>query len=345
MDDIASPAVAEQRTRKPRKSLWWAIGGGFLVLALAAAAGIAVPRILHAQRVAAYSELVALSNGEIREANRLRALNDQATILYALQAEEAKLLVPMLADLASLSDHYFTDADRGDIASASAALESVLSKHALDPDEQTMVEVAQHLLESEGFMWQTDFLNLTPEATEVLIVQSPKELIVPVSDDDVTASLVEEAEARLLVESAARGEVERTHVVVTDRSAELIDAVAATLVPLKEAAESAPAQVLVVLDMYPGARNDVVEHMRVSAQRASDSTAAELFMYDDVAPVPVVGETPEDIATFSTTDAWRAAIIAQHLTDYSDAITAAWITDAGGVEEAIGRNPYAPWFF
>lgn len=50
----------------------------------------------------------------------------------------------------------------------------------------------------------------------------------------------------------------------------------------------------------------------------------------------------EELVTCNThvaSEAWRALVIAAHLVTYSDAITSAWITDAGSIEEALGFNP------
>src|SRR5699024_2661901 len=106
-----------------------------------------------------------------------------------------------------------------------------------------------------------------------------------------------------------------------------------------------PAQVEGVMGMYPDADLDTVTQMREAAALAAASVEAGTFILgEDFSHVPAT-EVGEHDRQFDVADPWKVTIMAKHLQRYCDGITAAWITDAGSVEEALGFNPYLPGVF
>ena len=51
-------SIPTQAPRRSRAGLWWALGGGLTIIVLVVAAVLIIPRVLHAQRVAAYTDLL-----------------------------------------------------------------------------------------------------------------------------------------------------------------------------------------------------------------------------------------------------------------------------------------------
>ena len=344
MGDSTQAYPSAQLVKKSRKGLWWGIGSAALVLVVAVAAVVIVPRVIHAQRVAEYTDLVSQTNAQIAEADQMDHEADRATVLFALQFAEVEALLEKLDDLAGLTDHYFTDEDRAALATVSTAQSETLAGLTLSDSETVIADAAKTTIDDQGFIWQTDFLDLSTDVAEALIAPVPRDHVVPVAEEEVTQTLVDEAKARLRQETELRSEAETKLALAEDRVAALASAAEATLAPLKSAAASVPAQVEVVLGMYPNADAGVAEVLRESARLADAAIAAELFTQIDGVTVPIVGAPPSDKAVFPATDAWRAAIVAHHLKDFAGAVTASWVTDAGGVEQALGFNPYLPFF-
>lgn len=344
MGDSTQAYPSAQLVKKSRKGLWWGIGSAALVLVVAVAAVIIVPRVIHAQRVAEYIDLVAQTNVQIAETDRMDHEADRATVLFALQFEEVEALLTKLDDLAGLTDHYFTDEDRAALATVSTAQSESLAGLTLNESETVLADTAKALIEDNGIVWQTDFLNMSTDVAEALLAPAPRDHVVPVPDEQVTSILVEQEKLRLTTEQELHSEAEAKLALAEDRLAALTAAAEATLAPLKNAAASVPAQAGVVLGMYPNAEVGVAEVLRESARLADAAIAAEQFTQMDGVTLPITGEPQEGQVAFTATDAWRAAIIANHLKDFAGAVTASWITDAGGVEQALGFNPYAPFF-
>jgi hypothetical protein len=342
--------VTERQTVEPhpasrsRKGRWWLIGGGLLVVLLVAGAAIAIPRIMHAQRVATYTELVTQTNIMLSHTHQLREQTDLATVLYALQLDEAREFQPVLEELSGYSDHYFSPDQLTALAEANSALVTALEDDGLNEVEAATVSFAKDTIETDGYVWQTEFLNLSPDAVVELIDVAAEEQVTPVADDAVTDEVIEQARAAHETAESALAEAEAAFAAAENRALSLVEAVAATLEPLRSSALGAPDQAEVVVAMYPAADGTIVKQMRDAAHTAAGSVSAELFTVDDeYRPVPKVGDATDEVS-FEVTDAWRSTIIATHLLDYSKGITGAWISDAGGVEQALGFNPFLPFF-
>lgn len=331
--------------RHSRQGRWWLVGGGLLVVALVMSAVIVIPRVLHVQRVAAYAEVIEQTHTALDQAHQLRIDTELVTVLYSLQFDEARALQPELEELEGLSDHYFATDDLEALTAANDSLIAALEDEALTESEVEVVTAAKHMIDEHGYIWQTGFLNLAADAVEELVELSGPDPILPVTDDDVTDDVLAEARNTLVDVEADLLEAERSLDHAKLRADSLIDTIAGVLKPLSSSALSAPEQAEVVLEMYPSADQEIVKLMRDSAQYAADSVSAEIFTVDDDHnPVPVVGDVPDDKVSFSVTDAWRTTIITTHLKSYSGAVTGAWISDAGSVEDALGFNPYLPFF-
>lgn len=340
--DTNSSAAA---TRSRRIWPWFALAGGLLAVLLIVGAAIAIPKYLHAQRVAAYSATMEQVETVSSETHRLLEEATLLTVLYALQFDEVEKLQVDVKELSDFSDHYFSDEDRAALSQASDALLTVLEDKSMNEEETAVTDSAQQAIATHGYVWQTDFLNLSTDSVYELVETSEKAPIVLVAEDDVTDEVVEHAKADLKKAEAALLEAEQKFTVASDRAEGLTTAIVSALKPLNRSALSAPDQAEVVLDMYPDADTDVVKLLRGSAEMAKASVTAELFTFDDdYNPIPVMGEIADDAVSFSTTEAWRAVIISSHLMNYSGAITGAWISDAGSLEEALGFNPYLPFF-
>lgn len=329
---------------RSKRGRWWALGGGVLALLLVAGAAIVIPQIMHAQRVATYNDLVLQTDAATSQAYQLRERADHITVLTALQFDEVREFQLVLKELSGFSDHYFAPGQLDALAKANADLTAALEDDSLPGDEIEVVSRAKATIDTDGYVWQTGFLNLTPDAMEELFERSPAPSMTPVDDDDVSQEVVEQA--RLALESAEADliDAETTFEAAENQAQSLLVAVTATLDPLRSSALSAPDQAEVVLNMYPAADAEIVRSLRESARLAAESVSAELFAVDDeYQPVPITGTPAEDTVYFAVNDAWRSTIIATHLMNYSKAITGAWITDAGGVEEALGFNPFLPF--
>ncbi|HUH53851.1 MAG TPA: hypothetical protein VLZ31_07430 [Microbacteriaceae bacterium] len=336
-----SPEVAKKRRIWP----WIALAAGLLVVLLAVAAAIFIPKYLHAQRVAEYNATMKQVENASSETHRLLEENKLLTVLYALQFEEVQEFQVDIEELSEYSDHYFSDDDRAALSQVSDDFIEFLQDKELNEEEVELVDSAQETIVAEGYVWQTDFLNLDTDSVQQLVDTVDRTPIALVAEDDVTDEVVEQAKADLEKAEAELAEAEQKFAAASDRSDRLTSLVIAALEPLSSSALSAPAQAEVVHDMYPDADKDIVKDMRESANIAKESVTAELFTVDDdYNPVPIIGEAKDDEVFFSVTDAWRAVIISIHLKNYSSAITGAWISDAGSVEEALGFNPYLPFF-
>ncbi len=334
-----------QNSRRSQKTLWWSAGGGLLAILLVVAAVIIVPRVLQAQRVASYSELVSQINIALTETHELGALTDRVTVLYALQIDEARVFQPALEGLAGYSDHYFSEENLAALAQANEALLQKLLEDDLTESEAQLAEHAKDAIETHGFVWQTDFLNLSPDAVEHLLELNPAQLVTPIADEAVTDLVIEEAHEALLSAAADKLQAASRLTAVEARASALLDAVAGALHPLENSALGAPEQATVVIGMYPNADARSVAQLNDSAKLAAESVSATAFTFDDdYRPVPVSSDASRNGVEVAATDAWRAVIIATHLSSYSEAITAAWITDAGGFEQALGFNPFLPFF-
>lgn len=338
-------SIPTQAPRRSRAGLWWALGGGLTIIVLVVAAVLIIPRVLHAQRVATYTDLVAQTNTLLSESQELRAQSDQTTVLYALQLEEARALQPVLGSLAEYSDHYFSEADLAALAEASDTLAQATTEDGLTDAEAQLTDQAKDAITARGLIWQTDFLNLTPDAVAELVDPSPASRVTPVTDDDVTDTVLEEAGVALQAAESEQLQAETELAAAETRSDALHAAIVAALDPLRSSSLSAPDQAEVVLNMYPNADAEIVTQLRDSAKLSADSVSASTFTFnDDYDPIPLEGEAPSDKVSVTATDAWRAVIIATHLDNYSGAVTAAWISDSGGIEQALGFNPFLPFF-
>lgn len=336
-----SGAVA---TRSQRIWPWFALAGGLLVVLLTVGAAIVIPKYLHAQRVAAYNATMEQVETVSNETHRLLEEASLLTVLYALQLDEVEKLQVDVKELSDFSDHYFSDENRATLSKSSVALTEMLENNDMSEDETAVTDSAQQAIFSNGYVWQTDFLNLTTDSVYELIETSEKAPIVLIAEDDVTDEVVEQARSDLQQAEAAFLEAEQKFTVASDRAKGLNSVIVSALEPLSSSAVSAPDQAEVVLDMYPDADKDIVKQLRESATMAEASVTAELFTFDDdYNPIPVMGEVADDEVSFSATEEWRAVIVSAHLMNYCSAITGAWVSDAGGVEEALGFNPYLPF--
>ena len=303
-----------------------------------------VPHWLQLKRIDAYSEAVQQANVAFAMMNEAEIEKNRAAVLFAFQLDEAEALRERIAELSERSEDYFSLESLTGLAAASDDLSAELSGLTLNDAEHDLVAAASERIELHGYLWQTDFLNLGTTAVEELVESPEAERIVAVPDDDVTSEVLEDALAILTQAEAKRSAAERGLSVAQRRTESLSSAVEASLVPLAAAASEAPDQSEIVLEMYPGADPGVINQLRASALNASDSVNAARFTVDDAyVKVPVTGDPPEDQVSFEANDAWRATLIAAHLKLYAGAVTAAWITDAGSIEKALGFNPFLPF--
>lgn len=342
------PSAGNGEVRSRGKKKRWVIAAALAALAVLAVVAVillvVVPHMQHAKRVEEYGQIVEETNRALVETDAVRYEAELNTVLYALQFDEMGEFQEHLEELSGFTDHYFSEETLAQLADANETVLAVLENDGLTEVEATLVDSAKAEIESEGLMWQTDFLNLDVDALSDVVTPQHIEQVVPLHDSEITEEVLDAAKLRLEQAeadlAAANAELELTEL----RSAELLEALLIAAQPLADAANAAPGQALVVLDMYPNADAEVVEALVDSADVAADSASAEQFTIDDdYNPVPLLGEPAEDKPYFSVTDSWRATIVARHLVTYTKGITAAWITDAGSVEEALGFNPYAPF--
>lgn len=332
-----------EKTRS-RAKLKWIIGIATLLVVIGVGAAIAISQWLQAQRIEAYTAAVHQTNVAFEEISKAQIETGRATVLFALQSEEAKAFQESVAELSGFTDHYFSPESLEALAVASEELVTQLNELTLDNEEQELVTEALELIELQGFVWQTDFLNLDTVAVGELVESPAVERLAAVPDEDVTSELVEEAEALRDQTEATLSAAQQELSAAQERADTLSTAVVAALAPLATAALETPDQAEVVLEMYPRAAPEVVEGLRASALNARESVDAALFTADeDYVRIPVTRDVSEDQATYEANDAWRATLIATHLELYTGAVTAAWITDADSVEDALGFNPYLPF--
>ncbi|MGF3057457.1 hypothetical protein [Microbacterium sp. YY-01] len=328
-----------------KRSHWWLLGGGLVVVALGAAAAVVIPQVLHQQRVAQYNETVEQINTAFAQTQHAQLETDRAIVLYALQLDEAHAFQAVVEELAGYSDHYFSTESLAALAGANESLLSRLADDELEEAEHDLIAQARSMIDEHGYVWQTDFLNLDIDAVEQLLSPASATTPTPVADDQVTTAVLEDARDVLEAALEEKQQVDQQLTVARERAQSLIDELEAALVPLTQCAFEAPDQAEQVLVMYPDAAVEAVTQLRDSAAMAAASVDAKVFTTnDDYAVVPVIGEPDADKPSFAATDSWRATVIATHLTKYSNAITAAWITDAGSLEDALGFNPYLPFF-
>ena len=331
-------------TTRRRTIFMWVLGAVVLLGVLAVAAAIWVPHWLQQKRVDAYTEAVHQTNVAFAKIHEVQEEQHRVTVLFGFQTEEAEELQQRIADLSELSDDYFSLDSRAGLTAASADLRAELNELTLNDTEQALVEAASELIELHGYMWQTDFLNLEATAVEDLVESPEVERVDVVSDEDVTSEILDEAlairEQTEVKLSAVEQELSGAH----DRAEALKRATEASLVPLSAAAAEAPNQAEVVHGMYPGADPGVIEQLHSSAAHAATSVEAKYFTADEEGVnIPIVEEPAEEQVAYEVSDAWRSALIAAQLKMYAEAITAAWITDAGSIEEAVGFNPFLPF--
>lgn len=340
---VTDAGKSPEHPHRSRKRPWWAVGGGLLAIVVIVGAIIVVPRVLHAQRVATYTELVTQTNLALNETRNITVQTDLVTVLYALQFEEATELQSVLGELADLTDHYFSGDNLEALAQANDKLIETTKANGLSEAENELVSLANDEIQTRGYFWQTDFLNLTTDAVEDLLEQPAVNLIVPVADEDVTDEVVEEAREKLQTAETERIRAESQLAAAEARAAALIGAVTGALEPLKSSALGTPERVEFVLGIYPNAAAEMVTMLHDTSKLSVESVSASTFTFnDDNEPIPLSDEATADQVTVTATDAWRAVIIAAHLKEYSQAVTGAWITDAGGIEEAFGFNPFLP---
>lgn len=328
-----------------RRVKWiWGLTAAVVLIGVGIGAALFVAQMIQHNRVVAYSEAVQRTNVAFAKINEAQIEKNRATVLFAFQVEEAERLQQNIADLSELSGDYFTLETLSELATAGDTLSTELSELALDQTEQDLVAAATELIELHGFMWQTDFLNLETAAVEELVESPDAERIVAVADEDVTSEVLEETLAMSEEAEARLSAVEQQLSAAQHRAESLHAAIGATLLPLAAAASEAPDQSAVVLEMYPGADPGVVAQLEASALKAFHTVDAKHFTVDEsYLNIPLTTDPTDDQVSFESTDAWRASLIATHLKLYAEAVTAAWITDAGGIEEALGFNPFLPF--
>lgn len=330
-------------TIKPRRKsgLWWVVGGGVLALTLVAVAAIAIPRILHANRVADYHATIARTEALLDEAHYARIEAERVTVVYALQFDEALDYLDDLEKLAGYTDHYFSPEHLERLGNAHDTLAVALESDGLSEAEATVTAAAKDTIETQGIVWQTAALNLGSEVADVLVEHADRVASEPVPDEAVTDGVLEQARGALLAAETELLDADKALERVVDRSATFTTAIVGTLGVVSDAALAAPDQAEVMLGVYANAGAEISGLMRDSAKFAAAATGADLFtLNDNYDTIPVISEVPTDQPTFSATEAWRAVLIAAHLREYSDAITVAWLAERGGFSELIGPGPF-----
>lgn len=239
------------RQVRRQAKLMWGLSAVVILGAIVIGAAIMIPQVLQQNRIVAYTDAVQHTNAAFTTINEAEIEKGRATVLVAFQIEEAEQLQRNMSDLSELSEDYFSLETVAALATASDILNTELGGLTLDDAEREFVADASRLIESHGYMWQTDFLNLDTTALEELVESPEAERVVVVSDGDVTPEILEEAFAVREEVDARLASAEQALSAAQQRVESLRTAVEASLVPLVAAASEAPGQAEVVLEMYP----------------------------------------------------------------------------------------------
>ncbi|APZ35577.1 hypothetical protein BOH66_16075 [Microbacterium aurum] len=294
-----TPPVDGHGQKRGRRRLSW-IGGG-VALVLVAGGIVAVPQIVHAQRVSEYAELVSLRDTAFADRAQAEATLEAAMALTLAQQSETGVLAQRLADLGQTPEPILPAQHAGELAAAGEAVASVIGE-ATEPEQQRaqaherlVAGVAELQAQDQAARAEAEaageelpeplapasYLSLDIDAAAAVIGAEPvPEKVRAVADGDVTPELIEETRtevASIEEETADLAALIRTE---EQRMAEFTGAIESTVPTLRAAAEGAAAvapQLVEHAPKAPDASNVAVTAAHQAQEIASTEDAARIL--------------------------------------------------------------------
>lgn len=292
----STPGGSPPRTRR---TLAWV--GGAVAAVLVLTAGLAVPMVAHAQRVQAYTELVAQGDAVLADRAESEATLDAAIALAVAQRAEALSLADRVIELGEATEPILSAEHAQALIHAGTAATVAIGGDPEPDDERArlhaaLVEATEALraederaraaAEEEGEaqpepLAPPSFLLLdVAEASRIIGAAPTPERVEAVADDAVTAELLESTEARIASVEREISQLASSIRAEEQRMAEFASAIAPAVDGMRAAAEAATAQAATVVEQTqkaPDASAAVTTAAQHAQQLGETEDAAELL--------------------------------------------------------------------
>ncbi|MFB8387777.1 hypothetical protein ACFC3F_11625 [Microbacterium sp. NPDC055910] len=258
-ENTASPTAEPVRKRSKRTLAW--VGGGLALVLVAA--GIAVPQIVHAQRVDEYSALVHERDTALADKAEAESHLEAAIALRLAQEGEARSLGSRMVDLGQTPAPILTAEQVQQLTEAGSAVGEVVGE-ATEPadadarmheklvaavealrteDEAAVVAATEAGEEAPQPASPASFLTIgVSDAVELISAERAPGKAQTVADEDVTPEIIDETGAQVASIRAETGELLALIQAEEKRMAEFDAAIESAMPVLQAVAEGASAQ-------------------------------------------------------------------------------------------------------
>lgn len=327
IDEVTSNSVrvdeqSPQSQRNPGKRIRLIVAG-VAVAAIAIAAAIAVPKIVHQQHVDSYHAAIEATKNAETEAFDVEFEANQLRTLTALQLEEAVHLQTDLVALGKTDKTIIGEKQTKELTAAANTLSEMLPE--IDEDQKKFLqEIAaweKKATKEQLADLPAQWIGAQPEDAEQFS-EKPEDAadVKTVDGEKINGAEVERAEKRQAEAEQKLVSAKQLLNEEREQNGAVLDAVASSLPTLSETAKSLPAQAKTVTESQSKA-GDAGSKVTSTAKAADDWAKAQEFTVDKGTINPKAKDSKGE--TVSVSDAHRAFITADRIQAYVAAATAA----------------------